>query len=196
MCTKIRAFTSRGHIHAGGRFFFLRTHHRHGLLLILRRPPLLRLPLRRRRRQRHDRPSLDATRDIRRQCNLRRHKCRAPNGRYAKDAVVEMDPGSHLTLDLGLGGWASTARCSSTRACSAAPSWTEHCDFVLTHLGQLLCSKILHKNNYVQSFVSLVYMLLIALVFFSRSCKKFARICTKVDKLFHTTCPDGILGYQ
>ena len=39
---------------------------------------------------------------------------RTPSWRWTQE--------SHLTLDLGLGGWASTARCSSTRACSAAPS--------------------------------------------------------------------------
>jgi len=33
--------------------------------------------------------------------NLRRRKCRAPNGGYAEDAIVEMDPGSHLSFDLG-----------------------------------------------------------------------------------------------
>lgn len=42
-------------------------------------------------------PSLDATYAA----NLRRRKCRAASGGYAEDAVVEMDPGSHLTFDLG-----------------------------------------------------------------------------------------------
>ncbi|KAJ1277996.1 hypothetical protein BS78_04G046300 [Paspalum vaginatum] len=42
-------------------------------------------------------PSLDASYAA----NLRRRKCRAPSGGYAEDAVVEMDPGSHLTFDLG-----------------------------------------------------------------------------------------------
>nr|AGT16805.1 peroxidase precursor [Saccharum hybrid cultivar R570] len=42
-------------------------------------------------------PSLDATYAT----NLRRRKCRAASGGYAEDAVVEMDPGSHLTFDLG-----------------------------------------------------------------------------------------------
>ncbi|WVZ77798.1 hypothetical protein U9M48_025620 [Paspalum notatum var. saurae] len=42
-------------------------------------------------------PSLDATYAA----NLRRRKCRAPSGGYAEDAVVEMDPGSHLTFDVG-----------------------------------------------------------------------------------------------
>ncbi|CAL5023866.1 unnamed protein product [Urochloa decumbens] len=42
-------------------------------------------------------PSLDAAYAT----NLRRRKCLAANGGYAEDAVVEMDPGSHLTFDLG-----------------------------------------------------------------------------------------------
>ncbi|KAK3152192.1 hypothetical protein QOZ80_2BG0155690 [Eleusine coracana subsp. coracana] len=46
-------------------------------------------------------PSLDATYAA----NLRKRKCKAPvgggGGLYAGDAVVEMDPGSHLTFDLG-----------------------------------------------------------------------------------------------
>ncbi|CAO2044634.1 unnamed protein product [Urochloa humidicola] len=42
-------------------------------------------------------PALDAAYAA----NLRRRKCRAANGGYAEDAVVEMDPGSHLTFDLG-----------------------------------------------------------------------------------------------
>ncbi|CAN6230403.1 unnamed protein product [Urochloa humidicola] len=41
-------------------------------------------------------PALDAAYAA----NLRRRKCRAANGGYAEDAVVEMDPGSHLTFDL------------------------------------------------------------------------------------------------
>ncbi|PAN04144.1 hypothetical protein PAHAL_1G045300 [Panicum hallii] len=42
-------------------------------------------------------PSLDAAYAV----NLRRRKCRAPSGGYAEDAIVEMDPGSHLSFDLG-----------------------------------------------------------------------------------------------
>ncbi|CAN6243133.1 unnamed protein product [Urochloa humidicola] len=42
-------------------------------------------------------PALDAAYAA----NLRRRKCLAANGGYAEDAVVEMDPGSHLTFDLG-----------------------------------------------------------------------------------------------
>lgn len=42
-------------------------------------------------------PALDATYAA----NLRRRKCRAASGGYAEDGVVEMDPGSHLTFDLG-----------------------------------------------------------------------------------------------
>ncbi|CAL4971255.1 unnamed protein product [Urochloa decumbens] len=43
----------------------------------------------------------DPTLDAAYAANLRRRKCLAPNGGYAEDAVVEMDPGSHLTFDLG-----------------------------------------------------------------------------------------------
>ncbi|RCV05374.1 hypothetical protein SETIT_1G079000v2 [Setaria italica] len=43
----------------------------------------------------------DPTLDAAYAANLRRRKCRAPSGGFAEDAVVEMDPGSHLTFDLG-----------------------------------------------------------------------------------------------